>query len=85
MMLVKGTNDPVRVASADFTVIDGVLSNRNPQSNQTCGGGVCPIQVSEVLFTTKHIITLLHNPSHIFFAGFPPDEVLFGNRRWNSV
>ncbi len=55
MMLVKGTNDPVRVASTDFTVIDGVLSTRNPQSNQTCGGGVCPIQVSEVLFTTEHI------------------------------
>ena len=51
VMFVKGTSDPVRVASTDFTVIDGVLSTRDPRSNQTCGGGVCPIQVSEVKFT----------------------------------
>jgi hypothetical protein len=51
VMLVKGKNDPVRVASTDFTVINGVLSSRDSRANQTCGGGVCPsnpIQVSEV-------------------------------------
>jgi hypothetical protein len=50
IMLVKGKNDPVRVASTDFTVINGVLSTRDSRANQTCGGGVCPskpIQVSE--------------------------------------
>lgn len=59
VMLVKGTSDPVRVASTDFTVINGVLSSRNSQSNQTCAGGVCPsdpIKVSEVPLSSHRFV-----------------------------
>jgi hypothetical protein len=91
VMLVKGTSDPVRVASTDFTVINGVLSTRGSQSNQTCGGGVCPsdpIQVSEVLPTihrNNDRIAFRPSISPIMRAGLPPNEILVGNRRRNAV
>ena len=68
VMLVKGTTDPVRVASTDFTVINGVLSTRSSQSNQTCGGGVCPsdpIKVSEVQPTMRRrVFSPIHLTKH---------------------
>jgi hypothetical protein len=51
VMVVKGTNEPVRIASTDFTVIDGILYNRASDLNRSCSAGACPlypIQVSEV-------------------------------------
>jgi hypothetical protein len=47
-MLVKGSNETVRVGAVDFTVVNGVLASRDPQS---CNRSACPpsaIQVSEV-------------------------------------
>jgi hypothetical protein len=62
------------------TVINGVLSSRNSQSNQTCGGRVCPsdpIKDSEVPIT--HIALFLVSTIHL------TKYVSRYRSRWNSL